>query len=95
MQTGVQVLSFAQGFQFFFFFCHVLRVRLGLEAFGLSPNVFMLAHYFSTECGPDVFLFLSISFSFFSELKTQSKATHGALVLHRQPQAVYMQTGTI
>lgn len=39
----------------FDFGCHALRVRLGLRAFGPSPNVFVLALFFSPEWVPDVF----------------------------------------
>ncbi len=41
----------------FDFGCHALRVRLGLRAFGPSPNVFVLALAFSPEWVPDVFFF--------------------------------------
>lgn len=43
----------------FDFCCHALRVRLGLRAFGPSPNVFMLALAFPPEWMPDVFFFQS------------------------------------
>lgn len=41
----------------FDFCCHALRVRLGLRAFGPSPNVFMLALAFPPEWMPDVLFF--------------------------------------
>lgn len=67
LEQHMKCWSSTKGFDFG---CHALRVRLGLRAFGLSPNVFMLALAFSPKWVPDVFfscLFFGFFFVFFPD----------------------------
>lgn len=70
LEQHMKCWSSPKGFDFG---CHALRVRLGLRAFGPSPNVFVLALAFSPEWVPDVF------FSWDEDLKHgDSEGPHAA-----------------